>query len=130
MFQKLQSVIACALISSVLFTGCAAILSSSTASVKFDSDPHGAKVYDNGTLLGTTPTEAKITKRKDHAVEFRLAGYESATKMLTSSAGGGWIVLDLLLGGIIGLVVDAASGAWNDLDNDYVKVLLEPKSGN
>jgi hypothetical protein len=111
--------------------GCAAILGGgSTTSVKFDSDPPGAKVYDDGSMIGVTPTQATVSKKKDHTFEFRKEGYSSMTRVVSSSAGAGWIVCDIFLTGLVGVVIDAATGSWNGLDNDFVKVALEATKAN
>jgi hypothetical protein len=111
-------------------TGCAAILSGSTTQVRLDSDPPGAKVYDNGSLVGTTPTEVNVIKKKDHTFEFRKTGYISMTRVDGASAGAGWIICDVLLTGLIGVVVDAATESWNGLDYNFIKVALEASTGN
>lgn len=99
-------------------------------SVRLDSDPPGAKVFDDGSLVGTTPTMALVTKKKDHIFEFRKDGYSSITRLDASRAGAGWIVCDIFLTGLIGVVVDAATGSWNGLDDEYVKVALEATKAN
>ena len=117
------------LFSVTLMTGCAAILSGGNQrSVRCDSDPTGAKVYVNGSYIGTTPTAAQVDKRKDQTFEFRLDGYNNSTAMITSSVGAGWIVCDILLGGIIGIAIDAATGSWMNLDQDFVHVMMDKKS--
>ena len=40
------------------------------------------------------------------------------------AVGGVWIVLDIL-GGVIPIVIDAATGNWYELDQDHVNALLE-----
>lgn len=106
-------------------SSCAAILNGSKSEVSFDSDPRGAKVYDNGNLLGKTPISGELTKKKEHSIEFRLDGYDTKTQIISSSLGAGWLILDILLTGIIGIAIDAATQSWNGLDQDRVKVVLE-----
>jgi hypothetical protein len=38
--------------------------------------------------------------------------------------GAGWVVLDVLAG-LVGIIVDAATGAWYELDQDAVNAILE-----
>ncbi len=38
--------------------------------------------------------------------------------------GAGWIILDIL-GGLVPIIVDVATGGWYELDNTNVKVVLE-----
>jgi hypothetical protein len=107
-------------------TGCAALFRGSHDVVSFSSDPPGAKVYVDGMEMGKTPMQAPLVAKHDHSVQFRMDGYEATSKVISSSAGGGWIVLDVL-GGVIPIVVDAATGAWNGLDDSNVSVILDKK---
>ena len=43
---------------------------------------------------------------------------------LDYSVGAGWIVLDFLAG-LVGLIIDGATGNWNDFDLDFYKANLE-----
>ena len=111
----------------IFLASCGTIFNGSHAIVKLDSDPQGARVYDNGSPIGKTPLDANLEKKKDHVIEFRLEGYESITKMISSSAGAGIVILDILLGGLVAVIIDAATHGWNYLDEDYMKVALEKK---
>ncbi len=116
------------LVCSLSFYGCAAILGGGNmTTVNCQSEPEGAKVYANGNFVGTTPAAAHVDKRKDQFFEFKMDGYQTTTDMITSSVGAGWIVCDIFLGGIIGIVVDAATGAWMNLDQPFVSVTMDKK---
>ncbi len=115
------------LVCSLSMYGCAAILGGGNmTTVNCNSDPEGAKVYANGNFIGTTPAAAHVDKRRDQLFEFKLDGYETATQMVTTSAGAGWIVCDVIFG-LLPVAVDAATSAWLNLDRDYVSVTLEKK---
>jgi len=43
---------------------------------------------------------------------------------INHSVGAGWIILDVL-GGFVPLIIDAATGSWNQLDNTTVRCSLE-----
>ena len=120
----LKTISVLCLCSCLFLASCGTLFNGSHSTVKFDSDPQGAKVYDNGSPIGKTPLEASLVKKIDHNIEFRLEGYESITKMLSSSAGAGFVILDILLGGLIGVVIDAITHDWNGLDAEYVKVAM------
>ncbi len=106
------------------FSSCATLFKGSTDGVNFSSEPDGAKVYVNGDMLGTTPFALELKSNKTYTIEFRKDGYENKTVLLNNSVGGGWIVLDVL-GGLIPIVVDAATGNWYGLDQDHVNAILE-----
>ena len=114
------------LISITIFTfnSCATLFKGSTDEVNFSSDPSGAKVYVNGELLGTTPFPLELKSDKTYSIEFRKEGYENRTVLLNNSVGAGWIILDVL-GGLIPVVIDAATGNWYSLDQENVKAVLE-----
>jgi len=103
----------------LLLSSCATILSGTTDPVRFTSKPSGAEVYANGNYVGTTPCSVDL-KKKDYSVELRLKGYQTGRASISSSTGGGWIIADVLFGGLVGIVVDAATGAWNSFDSDHV----------
>jgi len=109
----------------LLYHGCAAILKGSSDNVDFSSDPSGAKVYVNGVLRGTTPLKLKLESKGTYTIEFKKEGYGTSTYTITNHVGAGWIVLDVLLTGFIGVIVDAATGAWYELDSKYVNAVLE-----
>lgn len=81
----------------------------------------------NGQNEGKTTLTFIAKKGKEYTIEFIKEGYENKTYRLLYSVGAGWIVLDVFLTGLIGVIVDAASGAWNDFDNNNFKANLEPK---
>lgn len=106
------------------FNSCATLFKGSTDGVNFSSEPNGAKVYVNGDLLGTTPFPLELKSNKTYTIEFKKDGFETRTVLLNSSVGGGWIVLDIL-GGLLPVIIDAATGDWYSLDQDHVNAVLE-----
>lgn len=92
--------------------------------MSFSSDPSGAKVYVNGTLLGTTQVQLELKSKNSYTIEFKKEGYETRIVLLNNSVGAGWIVLDVL-GGLIPIIIDAATGNWYTLDQEHVNAVLE-----
>lgn len=111
-------------ISSGLLTSCATIFKGTSSPVYFSSDPHGVKVYVNGNLMGTTPVKLKLESKRVYNIEFKKEGYETKTFTITNHVGVGWVILDVL-GGLIPIVIDAATGAWYELDQENVNAVLE-----
>jgi hypothetical protein len=103
--------------------GCATLFGKKSHPLAISSDPRGADVYVNGFKMGTTPVELSLKADKSYTIEFRKEGYESVTRVVNTKVGAGWIVLDVL-GGLIPIVVDAATGNWNKLDQDTVNAAL------
>lgn len=110
----------------LILTSCATILSGTSQSITIDSNPKGAQVYIDGVKYGKTPTTISIKKPglNEKYAELRLEGYESRTIILSKSLDG-TTFLNILIGGIIGLGVDMASGAINKYDRSNYNVDLD-----
>ncbi len=104
--------------------GCATVFKGNSNSVNFASDPAGARVYVNGVPRGTTPINLKLESKQTYTIEFKKDGYDTQTYTITNHVGVGWIVLDILFG-LVPVIVDAATGAWYELDQDAVNAVLE-----
>jgi hypothetical protein len=123
MVQKIFLIVL--LLSFLCYTGCATIFSGSKADLDLNSEPQGAKVLVNGLNEGKTPVKLILKKGKEYSIEFVKDGYETKTLRLTYSLGAGWLILDILCG-LVGIIVDAATGNWNGFDLDSYKANLEP----
>lgn len=108
---------------------CAAIFKGTSSNLNLSSDPSGATVYVNGFPRGKTPVKLKLESKKSYNIEFKKEGYETLTYTITNHVGAGWIILDIL-GGIVPIVVDAATGAWYHLDQDAVNAVLEEQQSS
>lgn len=114
MFRRLLSalVVSCGL----LLGGCATVVSGTTQSIGVNTDPEGAdcKFTRKGTLVGrVNPTPGTIQIGKDYenvSVSCRKEGFEETTGVIGSEFQA-MTFGNILLGGVIGVVVDAASGA-------------------
>lgn len=111
-------------VAALMFNSCATLFKGSSDDVSFSSDPSGTKVYVNGNLLGTTPVQLQLESKKSYTIEFKKEGFETKTVMLNNSVGAGWVVLDVL-GGLIPVVIDAATGNWYSLNQKNVNAVLE-----
>lgn len=110
----------------ILLTSCASILTGSSRSVLFESDPTGALVYVNGMEQGTTPTTIEV--EADDRVDFRLNDYRERVVVMDSDFN-----LVAIINGfsIIGWGIDALTGSLKRVNTEYVKVDLEQSdSGN
>jgi hypothetical protein len=107
-----------------LTSSCATLFKGTSSSVDFNSDPQGAKIYVNGNYMGDTPIMLKLESKRTYNIELRKEGYKTKTVNITNHVGAGWIVLDIL-GGLIPVIIDAATGAWYELDQKNVNAILE-----
>lgn len=107
--------------------GCASILTGTSQKVSFSSDPSGAKVeIQPSGLQGTTPFAVDLKKGRGYTVTAKKEGYEKAVQSIGTTLNG-WFLGNLLLGGLIGMIIDASNGSYLNLDRNTVKFILEPK---
>jgi len=103
-------------------SGCATIVSGTTERIRFESSPPGAQVRVDGRSY-TTPAAAELSRKNNYDVQFEKNDYLPATRQVTRDTNG-WVWGNILIGGLIGLVVDYSTGAANDLEPDLVSVDL------
>ena len=118
-------------ISGLLITtiGCASITRGSKDTLVVNSDPSGAKVSLSIGLSGKTPCVFKVSRKGGFVVKIEKEGYETIEIQVVgqiSGSGSAGLAGNVLLGGIIGLGVDAATGAAKDLKPNPIDVKLVP----
>jgi len=119
------------LLCSVLLPGCATILEGTSQSVTVATDPSGSDcvLERKGTRIGQvnpTPGSIHIDKSKDDlSISCKRPGYQAAT-IVHSSKFQGTTFGNILLGGLVGIIADASSGANFSYPPD-VKVTLAPE---
>jgi hypothetical protein len=105
--------------------GCATVFNGSRQNISITSAPDAAKVTTSpATGDHTTPTTLNLERKNDYTLSFSKDGYSPATAQISHHVRGGIVVLDVILGGLIGVVVDAATGAWNKLSPETASVSL------
>ncbi|MCG2811722.1 MAG: PEGA domain-containing protein [Candidatus Aminicenantes bacterium] len=112
------------LISFLFMTGCATLFKGTSENVSMNASPVRAEVFINGQNMGETPLQLKLESKKNYAIEFRAEGYQPRIYNISSKVGAGWIILDVL-GGLIPVIIDAATGAWYKLDQNNINAVLE-----
>lgn len=104
-------------------SGCASVVQGQSQTIAITTPPTtGADcVLKNrlGSWTVTSPGTVKVQRSKEN-VEIRCnkAGYQEAYSIIPSEFEG-WTVGNVLIGGIIGLGVDAATGAINQYPNAF-----------
>jgi hypothetical protein len=120
-------------LSVLILNSCATITRGVHEKLKVQSDPSGATVTLSTGEKGVTPATFVEKRRRDtFTVTVSKAGYVSQTVTVQSKAGGtGGTAMagNLLLGGAIGMGVDAGTGAYDSLYPNPVSVKLEPVGG-
>ncbi|WP_262147339.1 PEGA domain-containing protein [Chryseobacterium foetidum] len=92
-------------------TSCATILTGTKDKISFTSTPEGAKVFHKGVEKCTTPCETEIPRSlSKQTVTFAKEGYASQEVKLTKTFNAVSLV-NILIGGAIGVGIDAATGS-------------------
>lgn len=105
--------------------GCASIISGSSDEIHVNSTPAGAQIYHGGLSKGTTPGTIQVKRGSSDPVVLKLDGYSDQSVPLGKSFN--TVTLgNILLGGLIGIIVDFATGAVYDVSPDSVNVTMVP----
>jgi hypothetical protein len=117
------------LLTGLLCLSCATIVHGVNQPVNFNSQPSGATVTIDGNKLDKTPCLLELERKNSHLVEITLEGYETKTIQIKKKLSG-WVAGNILLGGLIGLAIDAITGAMYKLEPEFVSVELEKMSAS
>lgn len=113
---------------------CATITRGTTQQFTIESSPPGAlATTSNGFRCETTPCTLRMPRKDAFTVTVTKDGYVTETRAVTSGVsgtGGTAMAGNILVGGIIGIGIDATSGAMNDLTPNPMVVTLQPVVGS
>ena len=115
----------CALGCGALLSGCATVVNGTTQKIGVSSTPTGADVMIDNQQHIITPATVPLARDQSHSFVFKKEGYQDDSFVITSSTSG-WVWGNVLLGGLVGGVVDFASGGARKLSQDSVHVTLTP----
>ena len=116
----------------MLASGCATITRGSSEVLVIDTDPPGAAATLSSGHYCKTPCSIELKRKNNVHVKLEKDGYEFVETDINSqisNAGAAGMAGNVLLGGLIGVGVDAATGATKQLVPNPLKVKLEPKKG-
>jgi hypothetical protein len=126
--MRLIFLAACAALS---VSACGTITRGTSEQVAFLSEPAGAAMQTSkGYSCPSTPCTLDIDRKDEFLATFTLPGYRSETVPVKSKLvanGGVAFAGNLLLGGAVGMGVDAATGAPYDHTPNPVSVTLTPE---
>lgn len=113
----------------LLASGCATVTRGTTDQVQFLSEPDGATVRTSLGHTCVTPCTLQFGRKDEFTATFSMVGYQNeqvpvGTKIAT--AGGVGFAGNILLGGVVGMGVDAATGATYEHFPNPVAVTLLP----
>lgn len=121
------------LASVVALASCATITRGTKTAFVVETTPSGARVeLSSGQVCDATPcTFAGISREAEFTVTVSRPGYRTTTHQVThttSSGGGAGMAGNVLVGGIIGGVIDANSGATQNLVPNPLVVHMEAEA--
>lgn len=110
--------------------GCASVIRGGDEQVAFVSNPAGASLaLSNGLACPQTPCDLKLSRKDDFTATFSKQGYRPESVRVVSHVSGGGVAAgagNIIAGGIIGVGVDAYTGANLDHSPNPVEVILAP----
>jgi hypothetical protein len=102
---------------------CASIVHGRTQDIGISSSPSGARVTIDSVESGRTPFVAKLSRKNRHVVKLSVDGY-SPTELTLTKGVSGWAWGNIIFGGLIGLAVDASTGALYNLNPAELEATL------
>lgn len=103
----------------VLLSSCATIISGSRQSVEISSEPSSAIVYVNEIEIGKTPVQKKLKRNQEYQLILKLNGYKTYETKLEKKFNA-WYIGNVLIGGLVGLIVDPITGAMFKLKPEEI----------
>jgi hypothetical protein len=116
----------------LLAQGCATITRGTSEAWTVQSEPIGAEVTLSTGQQCVTPCTLKLKRKHPFAVTVEKAGFETVQTQIESQvagAGAAGMAGNVLVGGLIGIGVDAASGATKELKPNPLVLKLVPIDG-
>lgn len=121
--QTLKTVIVSTLLASLL--GCGAIFNGTRQTITAHSTPDGAILTtEPSTARYTTPASISLERKHEYVLRCEKEGYTPAEFQIQKKLQGGIVVLDVLFTGLIGVVVDGATGAWFKLSPENATLTM------
>jgi hypothetical protein len=115
-------------------SGCASVTRGTTENIAISSTPSGAEATVSGLDVPTTCTTpcSIVAKRSaDISITFEKPGYDSQTVQLTKeipATGAAGFAGNIIAGGLVGMGVDAVTGAALDHKPNPVIVTMQPSA--
>lgn len=119
----MKKIIALASVAALLTASCGTIFHGSRVNVSLRSTPECTVTVDG--MEYQTPTIIKLKRGSSHQVTFDKPGYKSKTVLIDNELLVGTLIADIFLAGIIGVVVDFATGAIYTLEPKQISAKLK-----
>jgi hypothetical protein len=109
----------------LLLAGCATVISGTAQVMHVTCNPPDAMVTADGIERGVTPTQFALSRDRDHVVAIDMPGYKHCEIPIRRTVNG-WFFGNLVIGGGVGMIVDAVDGAIYALDPNRINAALQP----
>lgn len=109
-------------------TSCATIMHGTRQTVGISSNPSDAWIWVDRNYVGNTPLILELSRKDNHTVRIELPGYMPYEIQFTKEVSG-WVFGNIVIGGFIGLAVDAISGGIYRLTPEQVHAELRAQYG-
>lgn len=120
----------CGLAAAVIsLSACATITRGSSQKFAIVTTPTAADVKLSTGQTCVSPCDLKLKRKHGFTVTASKTGYKEATAVVDARVRGGGIAGgagNIIAGGLIGIAVDASSGAMNDLTPNPLQLTLQP----
>jgi hypothetical protein len=90
-----------------------------------NTEPEGARVKLDGQPVGITPMTVAFPRKAEGVLTFELAGYETR-ELDVDKVAHGWIFGNILIGGLIGVMVDFITSNQGKYSTDAIYIELMP----
>ena len=107
------------LLSVILLTSCATIISGSRQNIEIASEPSSAKVYINEIEIGNTPVQKNLKRNQEYQLTLKLDGYKTYETKLEKKFNA-WYIGNIAFGGLIGIIIDPITGAMHKLKPEEI----------
>lgn len=104
-------------------TSCATLVHGSHQAISIASNPNNAYIWIDRQYMGVTPMVVGMTRNDNHIVRIELEGYQPY-EVIFSKGISGWIFGNVVFGGVIGVAIDAFTGAMYKLTPDQIQANL------
>lgn len=114
-------------------SACATVTRGTRQWYVIETDPAGAQVALSSGQTCVSPCRLKLKRRPGFTVTATMDGYEPAEATVDSRIRGGGIAGaagNVLVGGIIGGIVDGTNGSMNDLRPNPLHITMTPIGGS
>lgn len=121
--MRLGGVLLCA----ASLSACATVTRGTRQNYTIETDPAGAQIALSTGQTCTSPCRLRLPRKHDFTVTARMEGYETATASVDSRIRAGGVAGaagNILVGGIIGGIVDGSNGSMRDLMPNPLRISM------